>query len=217
MGGLAEALPTLSNLSSMVSEMEQQRQAQASVGSGYDGVSSTKAHRRDRSLHRRQLSISGCRLKRDVGKCRAGNATKLMAVADSMGLPIAVRIADGSRHDVSMVEETLDEVVTDNLPNKLIGDKAFDSAKLAQMLCDQRFVELIAPKRKGTYRRKQDGRSLRRYKRRWKVERLFAWLKRYRRIAMRWEFKAINYLGFVQLAASLIVLKTIAPSSRYLR
>jgi len=142
-----------------------------------------------------------------VGTCRAGKATKVMAVADSLGLPIAVTIAEGSRHDVSLVDQTLDEAVTRSLPAKLIGDKAFDSAKLAAQLHAERDVELIAPTRKGNRRRVQDGRSMRRYKRRWKVERLFSWLKRFRRVATRWDNKAVNYLGFVQLGAALILLR----------
>lgn len=97
--------------------------------------------------------------------------------------------------------------MTDNLPAKLIGDNAFDSADLAQRLRIERHVELIAPKRKGNHRRVQDGRPMRRYKRRWKVERLFGWLKRFRRIAVRWETKASNYLGFVQLGAAVILLR----------
>ena len=142
-----------------------------------------------------------------MGKCRAGQATKIMALADSAGLPIAITIADGSRHDVSLVDQTLDQTITDFLPSKLIGDKAFDSVELAERLRAERYVELIAPKRKRNNRRIQDGRPLRRYKRRWKVERLFGWLKRFRRIAVRWERSAVNYLGFVQLASALIILK----------
>lgn len=148
-------------------------------------------------------------------KCRAGQATKIMALADSAGLPIAVTIADGSRHDVSLVDQTLDQAVTEfhALPSKLIGDKAFDSAELAERRPIERYVELIAPKRKRNFlsdRRVQDGRPLRRYKRRWKVERLFGWLKldkKYRRIAVSWERSAVNYLGFVQLASAIIILK----------
>ena len=130
-----------------------------------------------------------------------------MALADSAGLPISVSIADGSRHDVALVDPVLDETVTDYLPSKLIGDKAFDSAELAQRLRADRNIELIAPKRKRNHRRTQDGRSLRRYKRRWKVERLFSWLKKFRRIAVRWETKADNYLGFLQLGCSIVLLK----------
>lgn len=56
--------------------------------------------------------------------------------------------------------------------------------------------------------RARDGRPLRRYKRRWKVERLFAWLKkRFRRIGTRWERKSANYLGFLHLACAVISLR----------
>jgi len=115
-----------------------------------------------------------------------------MAFADSAGLPIGISIADGSRHDVTLVEQTLDAAFVDYLPQKLIADKAFDSLPLAERLRAERNVELIAPLRRTSGTRRQDGRALRRYKRRWKVERLFAWLKRFRRVAVRWEVKAEN-------------------------
>lgn len=98
----------------------------------------------------------------------------------------------------------------DELPPRLIGDKAWDSAKHATALRLERGIELIAPKRGGKRpsKRKQDGRSLRRYRRRWKVERLFAWLKQFRRIATRWERKAENYLGFLHLGCAVILLRS---------
>jgi transposase len=130
-----------------------------------------------------------------------------MAVADSAGLPLAVCIGDGSKHDVRLVDDVLDAAF-DQIPEKLIGDKGFDSQPLDRRL-DQRGIELIAPKRAGHFgsRRTQDGRSLRRYRRRWKVERLFAWLKRFRRIALRWDYKAENFFGFVQLGCLVILLR----------
>lgn len=130
-----------------------------------------------------------------------------MALADSAGLPLAVTIGDGSRHDVALVDQTLDEAFTEHLPAKLIADKAFDSYKLAESLRLERNVELISPKRTNSHRRRQDGRALRRYKRRWKVERLFAWLKQLRRIATRWDRKADNYLGFVHLGCIVVMLR----------
>jgi transposase len=48
---------------------------------------------------------------------------------------------------------------------------------------------------------------LRRYKRRWKVERLFAWLGNFRRILNRWEYHVANYAGFVHLGCILILLR----------
>ena len=62
----------------------------------------------------------------------------------------------------------------------------------------KRGIEMIAPHRSNrTAPKTQDGRSLRRYKRRWKVERLNSWLLSYRRIAVRYEYKVENYIGFV--------------------
>ena len=147
-----------------------------------------------------------------VGKCRAGNATKVVAIADSHGLPLSVVIAEGSRHDVTVTERALDAAFVEELPPRLIGDKAWDSGSLQMALLEERGVELIAPKRGGMRpsRRKQDGRSLRRYRRRWKVENLFAWLKRLRRLAVRWEQKAENFLGLPQLGCVVILLRRIA-------
>jgi transposase len=69
-------------------------------------------------------------------------------------------------------------------------------------------IEMIAPHRRGRSRpRTQDGRKLRRFKRRWKVERLFAWLGNFRRLVTRYERHAHNFLGFVQLGCALILLR----------
>jgi transposase len=69
-------------------------------------------------------------------------------------------------------------------------------------------VEMIAPHRRGRTRPKtQDGRPLRRFKRRWKIERLFAWLGNFRRLVVRYERSAHNYLGFVHLGCILILLR----------
>ena len=64
---------------------------------------------------------------------------------------------------------------------------------------------MIAPNRR-TRGKTQDGRPLRRYRRRWKIERVFAWLFRYRRIVTRWERKSQNFLGFVLLGCLRILL-----------
>jgi transposase len=66
---------------------------------------------------------------------------------------------------------------------------------------------MIAPHRANRKNRTQDGRPLRRYRRRWQVERFFAWLQPFRRVITRWEVKAENYLAFVNLACVLILLR----------
>jgi len=108
-----------------------------------------------------------------------------------------------------LTDGTLDAAFVAKLPPRLIGDKAWDAAPLQQRLKTERGIELIAPKRGGRCpsRRRQDKRKLRRYKRRWRVEALFAQLKRFRRIATRWDVKSANFFGFLQLACSLLLLR----------
>jgi len=128
-----------------------------------------------------------------------------MAVADRHGLPIAIGIASGERHETKLVHETLAARFIRRLPRRLIGDKAYDSNRLDAELaaCG---VEMIAP-HNPTHPKTQDGRPLRRYKRRWKVERLFAWLLRFRRVHTRYEHKAPNLLAFLKLGCLAILLR----------
>jgi transposase len=90
----------------------------------------------------------------------------------------------------------------------LIGDKAYDSDPLDRRLQETLGVELISPHRWNRSKPvTQDGRALRRYRRRWKIERLFAWLHNYRRVVIRWEYHPENFLGMIQLACAAILLR----------
>jgi len=156
-------------------------------------------HRRD--LRSREKRGSG------VGKTKRGKGTKIMAVADRNGLPIAVHTESASPHEVTLVQATLEQSLLSERPTRLIGDKAYDSDKLDAEL-EQQGIELIAPHRSNRMGSKtQDGRVLRRYVRRWKIERLFAWLGNFRRLLHRWEYHLENYTGLVQLGCMLILLR----------
>lgn len=99
-----------------------------------------------------------------------------MAVADGFGLPVAVYTESASPHEVKLIERTIAERFTDERPKKMIGDKAYDSDPLDEQL-KKLDIDLIAPHKANRKKAQtQDGRKLRRYKRRWKIERLFAWL-----------------------------------------
>ena len=132
-----------------------------------------------------------------------------MAIADRTGLAkrVAIHISSATPHEVTLVERTLDARFTTTQPKRLIGDKAYDSDELDERL-RARGIELIAPHRQNRCKPKtQDGRSLRRYRRRWQVERLNAWLQNARRIVVRYDHDVRNYLGFVQLACIRVLLK----------
>jgi transposase len=119
-----------------------------------------------------------------------------------------VSIESASPHEVTLVETTLEERFVDELPQRLIGDKAYDSDPLDERLAE-RGVEMIAPHKSNRRKKKtQDGRKLRRYKRRWKVERFFAWLFNYRRCVVRYEYKEQNFKAIILFASIMILLKS---------
>jgi transposase len=130
-----------------------------------------------------------------------------MAMADRAGLPLAVHGAAASPPEVTFVEPTLAACVVAARPEHWIGDKAYASDPLDARLAAQGSA-LMAPHRANRKTPKtQDGRPLRRYKRRWNVERLCAWLQNFRRILVRHGYHAGNYLGFVQLGCTIILLR----------
>ena len=126
-----------------------------------------------------------------------------MALADAHGLPIAIRTFGASTHEVKLAARTIQSAYVK--PALVIGDKAYDSDKLDERL-RKKGVKLVAPHRQGRKRpATQDGRQLRRYCRRWKIERLFSWVFNFRRTVVRYEYHTKNYLGFVQLACVMIL------------
>jgi transposase len=139
-----------------------------------------------------------------IGCTKAGKGVKIMIMVDAKGLPIAVNTGNASPHESTLVEPLFDFMVTVDFPEKLIGDKAYDSDKLDAAMA-ARGVEMISPHRanRKPENKTQDGRPLRRYKRRWTVERTIGWLQNYRRLCIRWEKSTAMFQGFVHLRACL--------------
>jgi transposase len=143
----------------------------------------------------------------EIGPTRRGKGVKIMAIVDRHGLPLAVSTHAANHHEVTLVQLSFDFYMIEAKPENLIGDRAYDSDTLDEKLRAEG-VELISPHRSNRVKKKtQDGRRLRRYERRWIVERFFAWMQWHRRLLIRWEYYPANFLGFVQLAAICIMLK----------
>ena len=129
-----------------------------------------------------------------------------MAVADRNGLPVSVCAESATPPEVTLATSTLLRMVVPEAPQNLIGDNAYDSDRLDAEL---KFygIEVIAPRRRNRMNSTQDGRRLKRYRRRWKIERLFAWLQNFRRLVVRYERHVDNFLGMLHLASALILLR----------
>jgi transposase len=138
-----------------------------------------------------------------------------MVVVSGEGLPVALHLDSASPAEVKLVEQALDHIAVRPAdegqppprPKRLICDKAYDSDALRERL-KGRGIDLICPHRKNRKRAAtQDGRKLRRYKRRWKVERAFAWLGNFRRLVVRYERSLKLYRAFFHVALVLITLR----------
>jgi transposase len=138
-----------------------------------------------------------------------------MVVVDGEGIPLGNLLDSASPAEVKLVEATLETMAVPRQgrgrprkrPERRIYDKACDADALRKRLA-RRGIDLICPHRKNrTKPSMQDGRKLRRYKRRWKVERTFAWLGNFRRLVVRWERHITMYRAFFHVACLLITLK----------
>ncbi len=131
-----------------------------------------------------------------------------MAISsDENSLPVAIHVEFASPYEVALVEATLTRRFIRAHPHRLITDKAYDSDPLDQRL-RKLGIGLITPHKTNRKKPKtQDGRSLRKYGKRWRIERLFAWLQNYRKLVTRYEYKIENFLALVKLACIMILFK----------
>jgi transposase len=138
-----------------------------------------------------------------------------MVVVDGQGIPLGSQLVSASPGEVTLAESTLERISVPRggpgrprqRPLRVIADRGYDSDGLRWRLL-QRGMLLISPHRKN--RRKpslNDGRSLRRYRKRWKVERTFAWLGNFRRLVVRYDHQIRIDEAFFHLACLIITLR----------
>ena len=118
--------------------------------------------------------------------------------------------ASASPHESQLVQRLFDFMLTEEDPERIIGDKAYDSDKLDEGLADGG-IEWIAPHRSNRKPEHvtQDGRPLRRYRRRWTVERTIGWIQHFRRLCIRWEKLTTLFQGFLHLGCTMLLLKEV--------
>ena len=130
-----------------------------------------------------------------------------MLLVDGAGLPLAIDVDTATPAEVTLIEPLLNQAVTSYVPSRLIYDRAADSDSLRERLTD-RHIELICPHRRRRVRPPtRDGRRLRRYRKRWIIERTISWLQAFRRLVTRYEFYAFLFHSFAKLACLMIVLR----------
>src|SRR5246127_5149979 len=138
------SLSALSNLSSSLPAVAAFPAAGTTPAKTGRGLARSGQTRLERSLHRRQLQF-GEKRGSAVGPTRRGKGSKIMAISDGHGLPVACSIASASPHETQLVEATLEQRFTRAKPERMIGDRAYDSDPLDQRLRQKHRIRLIAP------------------------------------------------------------------------
>ena len=150
-----------------------------------------------------------------VGKTKRGKGTKWMVVVDGQGVPLGSQLASASPAEVKLAEGTLQCISVPgrgpgrprSRPLRVIADRGYDSDPLRWRLL-QRGILLLSPHRQKRRRPcLNDGRIMRRYRKRWKVERTLAWLGNFRRLVVRYDRRLDMYRAFFHLACALITLR----------
>jgi transposase len=145
-----------------------------------------------------------------IGCTKTGKGVKIMVLVDARGLPVAIDTAPANHHESKLVQRLFDFVLPRERPQRVIGDKAYDSDELDADLA-ARGIEMIAEHRanRRPEKRTQDGRALRRAARRWTVERTVGWLQHFRRLCIRWEKSTVLFQGFLHFSCTLLLLREV--------
>jgi transposase len=138
-----------------------------------------------------------------------------MVVVDGQGIPLGIHVTSARPAEVTLVDATLNMIRVPRAhggrprqtPPRLIADRGYDSDPLRRRL-RRRGITAIIPYRWWNLRRRyDDGRQMRRYRRRWIIERTFAWLHSFRRVVIRHDRFTSMYCSFLYFAAALIALR----------
>ena len=136
-----------------------------------------------------------------MGRSRGGLTTKIHALVDAFGLPIALKLTEGQAHDGRSAADMLDGL---RAGQTLLADRAYDSDALRAVMTARGVWANVRPMPR---RLAPPVFSRFVYRQRNLVERFFSKLKHYRAVATRYEKHAANYLAVVKLAAIRIWLR----------
>ena len=131
-------------------------------------------------------------------------------LTEAHGVPLGVVVAGANRHDMKLVKQTVTSVVvprprpTKKRPQGMCLDKGYNYAEVRDTVREFGFTAHIRA-------RGEEARALKRHvgakARRWVVERTQRWMNRCRRVLIRWDKSAANYLAFLHFACALIAFR----------
>lgn len=144
-------------------------------------------------VHQDASNPAGGQQSQDMGKTKGGLNTKIHAAVDKQGNPAVIALGPGQEADISVAEEVVNSMDLDGL----VADKGYDSDAFRTWLRQRGITPCIPPR---SNRINPIPYSKRTYRKRHVVENFFERVKRFRRVATRYDKLSRNFLGFVLLA-----------------
>ena len=132
-----------------------------------------------------------------IGRSRGGQTTKIHALTDDIGRPLAFLITPGNTHDLVGARDLIGMIRN---PRRLLADRAYDAKSLREELAARRIKAVIPPNPTRKHPHRYDKTA---YKGRNVIERMFCRLKDFRRIATRYDKRADIFLSAILLAAAI--------------
>ena len=126
---------------------------------------------------------------------------KLEVVTDASGLPLGLAADAANVSETELLTPALDAVPVAVPPGTpVIADKGHDSDPLRDEVEADGYRTIIPHRKNRVKPSPNDGRRLRRYRHRWRIERTNAWLHCYRGLAVRWSYYSFIYVGIVHVS-----------------
>jgi transposase len=125
-------------------------------------------------------------------------------VADENSLPVDLRVAPGGEHDLYACGTILNCIPKHSV---LTCDRGYDAQWFRKKI-RQKKIKPVIPKRQWKNKKRRMPSPVT-YKGRWVVERCFAWMEKFRKLAIRYEYKSSHYQAFWQLGSAVLILQKI--------
>jgi putative transposase len=138
---------------------------------------------------------------------RGKSGTKRSLLTDGRGVPIGLAVDGANRNDFKLTRETIESIaverpdVTPDAPQGMCLDKGYDYDEVRDLLDEFGFTAHIRARGEEAQALKHEAGFK---ARRWVVERTHSWMNRFRRVLIRWDKKACNYVAFLHLACAYI-------------
>lgn len=141
--------------------------------------------------------------------------TKRSVLVDEKGLPLAIVLSGANTHDIKLLEETLDHIVIlrpepdEEHPQNLCLDAGYIGG--TEAVEQRNYIPHIRPRGE---EKKELERNPSFRPRRWVVEVTHSFFNRFRKLLVRYEKKAANYMALLYFACAVIVWRKLIPVHR---